>query len=146
MEIKMMGIDKTIKKSNSFTTMAELIKTVPNGKPKAKGPSLSHSQSMVSLAGKGGWSSTSSMLGNSFAPQVTFSPDGKVSICEMAFPLPASLPTPVAEHSDTAAKLPRSPLSEKWTTVDTDKFYEGLSQYGTDFSAIQLLFANRTRR
>ncbi|KAL6055434.1 Transcription factor TFIIIB component B [Balamuthia mandrillaris] len=36
--------------------------------------------------------------------------------------------------------------SEKWNKEETNKFYRALQMYGTDFTAIQLLFPTRTRR
>ncbi|GAA5962216.1 hypothetical protein JCM3765_003903 [Sporobolomyces pararoseus] len=36
--------------------------------------------------------------------------------------------------------------SRKWTTDDTERFYDALSQFGTDFELISALFPGRTRR
>jgi len=36
--------------------------------------------------------------------------------------------------------------SEKWTPTETEAFYKALRTYGTDFSLIERIFPNRTRR
>lgn len=36
--------------------------------------------------------------------------------------------------------------AEKWTREDTEFFFQALRQFGTDFSLIQRLFPNRSRR
>jgi len=48
-------------------------------------------------------------------------------------------------HVTSASYSTRTP-SEKWTTEETDIFYQALRQYGTDFSLFERLFPNRNRR
>jgi len=48
-------------------------------------------------------------------------------------------------HVTSASYSTRTP-SEKWTTEETDVFYQALRQYGTDFSLFERLFPNRNRR
>lgn len=40
----------------------------------------------------------------------------------------------------------RQPTTGRWSNEDTHKFYQALQQCGTDFSMMQQLFTNRTRR
>jgi len=46
----------------------------------------------------------------------------------------------------TSASYTNRTPSEKWSQAETDVFYTPLSQCGTDFSLIERLFPNRTRR
>jgi transcription factor TFIIIB component B'' len=46
----------------------------------------------------------------------------------------------------TSSSFSNKQKPQKWTLADTEKFYEGLRVFGTDFELIARLFANRTRR
>ncbi|KAE9604124.1 putative transcription factor MYB/SANT family [Lupinus albus] len=54
-----------------------------------------------------------------------------------------SIPTAASlfNYQSFMDKAPRG----KWSKQDTELFYEGITQFGTDFSMIQLLFPDRTR-
>ena len=67
------------------------------------------------------------------------------------------MPLRAAEHSDysivnehkariTCRSFANYSPNEKWSVEDTDLFYEGLQQCGTDFTLLQRLFPHKTRR
>ena len=67
------------------------------------------------------------------------------------------MPQRTAEHSDykivneqkahiTSRSFSKYKSTEKWTEEETNLFYDGLRQCGTDFSLLQMLFPKRTRR
>lgn len=45
----------------------------------------------------------------------------------------------------TSASFTTSKNAEKWTEEETEKFYEGLEIFGSDFSMVGILFPKRTR-
>ncbi|OVA08738.1 SANT/Myb domain [Macleaya cordata] len=57
-------------------------------------------------------------------------------------------PAPSAQHSSFKLNyhsfMDRTP-KERWTKQDTELFYQGIRQFGTDFAMIQQLFPGRTR-
>ncbi|PNY13604.1 transcription factor TFIIIB component [Trifolium pratense] len=48
---------------------------------------------------------------------------------------------PLLNYQSFMEKTPRG----KWSTGDTEKFYEAIRQFGTDFTMIQQLFPDKTR-
>jgi len=46
----------------------------------------------------------------------------------------------------TSASYSNRSASEKWTSAETDEFYDAIRRYGTDFTLLEKLFAKRTRK
>jgi len=53
--------------------------------------------------------------------------------------------TEPAAHITSASYSNRS-ASEKWSSAETDEFYEAIRRYGTDFTLLEKLFAKRSRK
>jgi hypothetical protein len=92
------------------------------------------------------------------APQVKIK-DGKFQVAPMQAAVPglaaaAAAAADAAEASSahalggrvTYASFTKRAKAEKWSTPETDRFFAALRQFGTDFSLIEKLFANRSRR
>ncbi|KAL6076685.1 Transcription factor TFIIIB component B [Balamuthia mandrillaris] len=91
----------------------------------------------------------------SFAPQVTIvngqivlNPESLVIQAQGRKDLSQSFNyvTEGSNQNPNTAYRRRKCSSEKWNKEETNKFYRALQMYGTDFTAIQLLFPTRTRR
>lgn len=94
------------------------------------------------------------------APKVTIDEDGNIVIDKSSLVISASDPaqqnvgnssTVTVEASDalrhiTSASYSKRESAQRWSKEDNDKFFDALSRFGTDFSLIQHLFPNRSRR
>ena len=90
----------------------------------------------------------------SYAPQVRFV-DGKLVVDTKSLIVPAGSNEPVVYDNDityetgrrvTSATYSKRSASERWTNDETNRFYDGLQYWGTDFTLIAKMFPNRDRR
>lgn len=79
--------------------------------------------------------------------------DGKLVVDQSSLVVTASVPQqmefPVLNEGTahiTSASFMRRNKSERWSREETEKFYDALRKYGTDFSMLEKVFPNRTRR
>jgi transcription factor TFIIIB component B'' len=63
----------------------------------------------------------------------------------LAIPADADMVVDGARHVSSSSYVQRAP-ADKWSDADTERFYAGLAQWGTDFTMLSRLFANRSRR
>ncbi|KAJ4461228.1 putative transcription factor TFIIIB component b'' [Paratrimastix pyriformis] len=91
-----------------------------------------------------------------FAPQVKVV-DGQLVIDASSLIVTTEAPTvshddfemvheSATTHRVTAASFSKRPKSKRWTAEETEKFYDCLRQYGTDFTLLARLFPGRDRR
>lgn len=78
--------------------------------------------------------------------------NGRMQLQPMAAPIVAPIvdvpdsSVPRVGQRVTYASYTKRAKAEKWSASDTEKFFNALQQFGTDFSLIEKLFTNRSRR
>lgn len=94
------------------------------------------------------------------APKVTIDADGNIVIDQASLvvsatdiqPLSSENPDVVTVEANdltkhiTSASYAKRDTAQRWTKTDTDKFFEALSRFGTDFSLVEHVFPTRSRR
>ncbi|GJQ13853.1 hypothetical protein GpartN1_g5644.t1 [Galdieria partita] len=91
----------------------------------------------------------------SLAPQLKFDEEGNITVDEnslvVATDAPPQLESQVARVVDgpdrvNSATYSKRTTTERWTKEETELFYRGLQQFGTDFSLVAQLFPKRNRK
>eukprot|EP01135_Chromosphaera_perkinsii_P008582 Nk52_evm24s1401 gene=Nk52_evmTU24s1401 len=89
------------------------------------------------------------------APQVKIGADGRMILNEESLVVSAGQRNEQQEQQNvvyessshvTYYSYSNRTTPEKWTEVDTRKFYRAISKCGTDFSLIEMMFPNRSRK
>jgi hypothetical protein len=145
-------VDITGGSKPSFTTLASLAAS-PAPLSNVSAPAVSDTSSSSSSS-----SSLSSVASTPSRPS-NYRPNVRVVNGNIVIEDHSSLVMPVraAEHSDysvvnehksriTSRSFTTYSPNDRWSNDETNLFYEGLQQCGTDFTLLQRLFPNKTRR
>lgn len=91
------------------------------------------------------------------APQVTLDEDGNIIIDQASLVVSATVQTANGDCDATTVELPSSDAHVtsasfakrdgpvKWTDGETERFYQALRSFGTDFTLMQRIFPSRSR-
>lgn len=92
------------------------------------------------------------------APQVRVGEDGNIIVDQASLVVSATLEpaegddhittveVPSSDAHITSASFSKRETGIKWSDKETDRFYEALHSFGTDFSLMQRVFTSRSRR
>ncbi|CEP01470.1 unnamed protein product (mitochondrion) [Plasmodiophora brassicae] len=103
--------------------------------------------------GGGGGGESPEEADSNLAPQVRII-DGRIVLDQSSLTFKTAAGPPALSVVDESAtsrvvnsrSFTNRPTSKKWDAASTERFYQALSKYGTDFSLITKLFPDRTRR
>ncbi|EME27986.1 Transcription factor TFIIIB component B'' [Galdieria sulphuraria] len=93
--------------------------------------------------------------GSSMAPQLKFDDEGNITVDEDSLIVATDAPTQVESQvvrvvngpdRVNSATYSKRTTTERWTKEETELFYRGLQQFGTDFSLVAQLFPKRNRK
>jgi len=93
----------------------------------------------------------------SMAPQLKLDENGNITIDENSLMVATDAPSTSLDDNQVArvvdgpdrinsASYSKRTTTERWTKEETELFYRGLQQFGTDFSLVAQLFPKRTRK
>lgn len=134
------------------TTSTPDAQTDPNDGAAENGPSTTDHESNKDADGVEGEN------GEVVAPQVKIDENGNIIIDQSSLVVSANNATDDASHivntvehtplgnHITSMSFKKRESSVKWSITETDKFYDALRSFGTDFSLMTHLFSNRSRR